>query len=44
MPVNALGGAADLEYALRLVVLDERGTKNLGQLALGVAPERVHLP
>ena len=42
--VDALGGHANLQNALRLVVLDERRTENFGQLAVGAAPQAVHLP
>ena len=44
MVVDALGGEANLQHALRLVVLDERGTHDFGQLAVGVAAHAIHLP
>jgi hypothetical protein len=42
--VDALGGEADLENALGFVILEERGTKDLGEFAIGRAAQAVHLP
>jgi hypothetical protein len=42
--VNALGGEANLEDALRFVVLDERGAHDFSERAVGVASRCVHLP
>ena len=44
MVVDALGGEANLEHALRLVVLEQRGAQNLRQFAVGAAAQAVHLP
>ena len=38
------GRIPELQNPLHLVVLEERGAQNLRQLAVGIAPEGVHLP
>ena len=42
--VEALGGEANLEHALRFVVPDERGAHDFSELAVGAAARAVHLP
>ncbi len=40
---GAVGGGADLEGALELVVIDEVGAEDLSELAGGMAAEEIHL-
>ena len=42
--VDAPSRIAKLEYALHLIVPDERGSEDLRQFAVGVAAQNVHLP
>jgi hypothetical protein len=44
MVVDPVGGEANLEHALRFVVLNKRGTHDFGQFSVGAAPRAVHLP
>src|SRR5258708_26875680 len=42
--IYPLGDVAELEDALRPVMLEDSGSNNLGQFARGIAAQHIHLP